>query len=215
MPPLRSTTFDRAELSARVWATTIGFAFIPIGGGIARILGIGGILLIPCALAIGFSAGFLVYKLSSGIANGSGRAVLAIVQPSGKSTPYDPQFSQGLALEAADDVGGAMAWFEDEIVRRPGDARVRMVAADLHHRHGFPTRAEALYLEAREVTGDRDIELYCTQRLIDVRLGPLDDTRRAFPELRRIIDRFPDSREADGARCALQRLKAEAFAGGD
>ena len=63
------------------------------------------------------------------------------------------------------------------------------------------------------LSADRNQQLYCTQRLIDLRLGPLNAPERAFPELRRIMDTYPNSREAQGAREALQRLKRERHPG--
>ena len=95
------------------------------------------------------------------------------------------------------------------MARLPTNVLVRMQSADLHARNGRPDRAEALFLEARRLTTDRSEELYCTQRVIDLRLGALRTPARALPELRRLIERFPDTREASGAQVALARLKQE------
>lgn len=185
--------------------------FAPIGSGVAYLLGFRGLPLLAMALGSGVLGGYLVWRFSIGVARGAGAALLAVVQPSGDSTPYETEFSQGLALEAADDVEGAIAWFEGALVRSPGDARLRIAFADLCMRQGRHGRAASLYVEARRRTGHRDLELYCTQRVIDLHLGPLGEPARAFPELRRVVDRFPSSREAEGARRALARLKAEHF----
>ena len=110
---------------------------------------------------------------------------------------------------AADNVEGAIQWYDAEMQRLPRNVLVRIQSADLHARNERPTRAEALFIEARRLTSDRSEELYCTQRLIDLRLGALRVPARALPELRRLIERFPDSREAAGAQVALARLKQE------
>ena len=206
---MRSTTFDRAELSARIYGAVLGVVFAPIVGFVAYLAGLRGNWL-PVSVVVGGAAvGLSVFRLSIGIARGSGAAFLAFVQPSGKSTPFDRGFSQALALEASDDVQGALAWFDAALIRTPGDPRLRVALGDLCMRQAMHGRAEALYLEARRLTGHPDLELYCTQRVIDLRLGPLARPEQAFPELRRVIDRFPATREAEGARLALSRLKAE------
>lgn len=199
-------------MSARVYSAVIGVVFGPIVGGVAYLVGLRGWWLPLAAVVGGTTAGYAVFRLSIGIARGSGAAMLAFVQPSGKSTPFEREFSQALALEASDDVQGAVAWFDAALVRTPGDPRLRVALGDLCMRQAMHGRAEALYLEARRLTGHPDLELYCTQRLIDLRLGPLARPEQAFPELRRLIDRFPSTREAEGARQALRRLKTEIVA---
>jgi hypothetical protein len=52
-------------------------------------------------------------------------------------------------------------------------------------------------------------ELYVTQRLIDLYLGPLHNDIRVLVELRRLTERFPGTREADAAHRLLTRLKEE------
>lgn len=204
-----SGAFDRAETYARTAGFTLAVVFTPVAGGLGYQSGLRGIALLSAALVGGAFAGWLVYMVSSCFARGAGAGFLAFVQPSGKSTPYESTFSQGLALEAADDIAGAMEWFDSTMMRLPHEARVRVAAADLHGRRGQPVRAESLYREARTLTKDRAIELYCTQRVIDLLLGPLSTPHKAFPELRRVIDRFPGTREAEGAGIALSRLKAD------
>jgi hypothetical protein len=71
-----------------------------------------------------------------------------------------------------------------------------------------PSRAIALFSEGRRLAGDdRSRELYATQRLIDLYLGPLKNDPRALVELRRLVDRFPNSREGKSAVDVLRRLK--------
>lgn len=208
-----TTPFDRPRFVGRSFAVVIGIVFTPIGAGAGYIVGLRGLFLLPAALLGGVLAGGVVYLFSTGFAEASGAGFLAFVQPSGRSTPYASQYSQGLALEAQGDLAGAMAWFEAELAARPDDPRLLVAVADLQLRSGAHANAEELYLRARRGSAQEAVELYCTQRLIDLRLGPLASPGRALPELRRVIDRFPGTREAEGARVALARLKSEGVAG--
>lgn len=187
----------------------MGLVFTPIGGALCFMSGASGWWILIGGVACGVAAGVTVAAISLGITRGAGAGILSFVWPSGHTTPYDRDFSSGLALEAGDDIEGAFAWFAAARESSPEDPRACVASADLHMRHGQHLEAEALYLDARRLGASRDIELYCTQRVIDLRLGPLGDPRRAFPELRRLIDRFPASREAEGARAALRRIKPE------
>jgi hypothetical protein len=51
-------------------------------------------------------------------------------------------------------------------------------------------------------------ELYATHRLVDLYLGPLGDESRAMSELRRLVERFPGTRDAEGAQAELNRRRA-------
>ena len=201
------------ERTANVYSTLLGAVFVPIGGGLAYLWGVRGIWMLPVALLIGGAVGFGVRRVSLAVAHGAGDGFLAFVWPSGKTSPYETEFSGAQSLAAAGDIEGAIAWYDAAMARMPDNALVRLQSADLHARHGRPERAEVLFVEARRLTTERDRELYCTQRLIDLHLGPGGTPARAFPELRRLIERFPDSREAAGARVALARLKREVLEG--
>jgi hypothetical protein len=210
MPPGPSSTYiDRAEFTAKGAGIVFGVIFTPIMAGPAYLLGARGLWLLLGALLGGIVAGVVAWRLSLAVANGAGAAFLSFVQPSGNSTPYETQFSQGLALEAADNIAGALEWFDRAVADRPADPRVRVVAAEVNGRAGQHRRSESLFLEARRLTTDRATELYTTQRIIDLRLGPLDEPERACTELRRVVDRFAGTPEAEGARAAIERLKRE------
>ena len=93
----------------------------------------------------------------------------------------------------------------------PLDPEPRVQAAEFHAGHGDPQRAAALFAEVRRLAGDdRGRELYATQRLIDLYIGPLAQTGSAIVEMRRLVERFPGSREAESARDVIGRLKSEA-----
>ncbi|MBC7894527.1 MAG: hypothetical protein H7066_03885 [Cytophagaceae bacterium] len=200
---------DDVSRTATTYGAVLGVVFTGVGALLCYMLGLRGLFLVGGAIGIGVGSGWIIRYVALSIAEGAGRSILAFVQPSGKSSPYQQEFSQGQALAAADNIEGAIEWYDAEMARLPESVLVRIQNADLHARNGRPERAEALFLEARRLTSDRNFELYCTQRLIDLRLGALRDPARALPELRRLMERFPESREAAGAQIALARLKQE------
>ena len=208
LPPPRTVDADSSTRRLPLVAgVVIGAVFIPIGFGIGLLAGLSGVLLLLCALLVGAAAGGGVWWLSRSLSEGAGRAFGAFVQPSGVSTPYEREFSHLQALAVRGQVAEALDGYEAEIARDAAGVAVRLQAADLHARSGDRDRALSLFAEVRRLTTSRATELYATQRLIDVHLAPGGDDGRALTELRRLVDRFPDTPEADGARGAIERLK--------
>lgn len=171
-------------------------------------------MLLLSALVTGTVAGVVVRIVAYEFANGVARGIAAFLFPSGASVPYEPTFSSHDAKEAAGDVAGAIAAYEETLRESPRNARALRQAAELHVRAGNAERAAALLQELRRVAPARDAELYATQRLADLYLGALGDDGRAMVELRRLAERFPGTREAEGALVALRRLKDERERGG-
>ncbi len=134
----------------------------------------------------------------------------SIYVPSGNTTAYTPTYSHIEALEIKGDFDAAAAAWEAAIVEYPGHIITIVRAADFHLRtRKDPQTAFELYLKARALnTGTDDIRRYVQQKIVDLYLGPLDDENRAMMELRRLIDGFPGTREAESARAALSELKA-------
>ena len=196
-----------ARLRATVAGAIVGVLFTGIGGGAGHLAGVRGLALIPVGLLTGLVAGVLVRQVALGVASGMSSALGAFLFPTGASVPYEPTFSSHDAKEAAGDMDGAIAAYEATIAGDPGNARALRQAAELHARAGNPGRAVELLLELRRLATGRDNELYATQRLVDLYLGVLNDEGRALVELRRLADRFSGTREGDGARSALRRLK--------
>ena len=129
----------------------------------------------------------------------------------GSSTPYEESFSQEQALVMQRDYATALELFEQRIIHAPGEPRVRIAAADLYRTYGEnPKRAAELYREVQripEVMSGHDI--YVSNKLADLYLGPLKEPGRALVEFRRLIDRYPGSVAADHARLALANLKPD------
>jgi hypothetical protein len=176
-------------------ATLIGFSGYPAAG-------------LALLIALVLTAGAGVFILN--VVKAAGAATLAVLFPSGKSSPYEEQFSYQESLAARGDVAGALESYEVVIAERPEAPLPRLRAAELHaRRHGDAARAAELFKSVRNLpsASRRDI-LYASNRLVDLYDGPLGDPGRAIVELRRIIERFPGSPEAVRAQAALPRLKA-------
>lgn len=144
------------------------------------------------------------------LASGAGRA-MRLVAEGGSSTPYEDQFSQEQALVMRRDYAAALELFEQRLASAAADARVRLAAADLYMTHGAnPRRAAELYRDVQRtpnVTTGHDV--YASNKLADLYLGPLQEPRRALVEFRRLIERYPGSTAAKHARMALANLKVD------
>lgn len=168
------------------------------------LLGIPGCLLL---FPPGYLIGVLIWRVVGGLA---GRGATVLYTPSGDSTKYVPTYSHIDAMIARGDFEGAAAAFEHELTMSGREIGVLVKAADFHLRERRDhARALTLYLDARgRGAGGPDLRRYVQQKLVDLYLdSPLRDEGRAMVELRRLIDAFPDSREAAAAREALAELK--------
>ena len=158
----------------------------------------------------GWLIGILIHRMITRITEGTANAVLRVVWPTGESSPYAKTYSSEQALAARGDVDGALEAYEAAMRLHPTDPEPRFQAAELLFRSPTPEKAVVLFAEARRLSaGQRARELYATQRLIDIYMGPLGDDARALVELRRLSDRFPGTREATAAKELLARLKQE------
>ena len=139
----------------------------------------------------------------------SGRAAQTIYAPA-TAGRYARTHSNIDAMEAKGDFRGAAAAWEDVARSEPANPWPLLRSGELFLRELHePATALDRFRRAREAAGiTPEQHLYVSQKMIDLYLGPLGDEGRALVELRRLIDRHPGTREADGARAALQRLKA-------
>ncbi len=154
-----------------------------------------------------FNLGALIAR---GVGKLSGGAASSVYAPSGESTSYAPTYSHIEALVIRGDLQGAATAWEVAVLEHPTNAGVLVRSADFHLRERKdPVTALSLYQRARQLdSGGEDLRRYVQQKIVDLHLGPLNDEGKAMSELRRLIDAFPQSREADAAREALARLKA-------
>ncbi|MBX3133703.1 MAG: hypothetical protein KF689_10000 [Gemmatimonadaceae bacterium] len=156
---------------------------------------------------LGFGTGYgimrMLHKSGTAFAN-------SVYSPSGDSTAYTPTFSHIEALEIRGELDGAALAWTDAVAEAPEHAMTIVRAADFHLRARKDAEAAMQhYLRARALgSGTPDLRRYVQQKIVDLYLGQLRDEGRAMVELRRLIDGFPGTREAEGAREALAALKA-------
>lgn len=171
-------------------------------------LGVAGTIAFTLAASAVLSGMAMYFGLRGGQAAGD---VMQYVTAGGSSTPYEEQFSEVQALVMQRDYLGAAALFEHRIAHGPPDPRVLVAAADLYRTHAEnPKRAAELYRQVQrlpDVAGGHDV--YVSNKLADLYLGPLKEPGRALVEFRRLIHRYPNSRTAEQARMALSNLKAD------
>ena len=160
---------------------------------------VGALTLLACAavlaLRLGKGAGQVFQHMTAG----------------GSSTPYEEQFSQEQALVMRRDYAAALALFEQRIASDARDSRARVAAADLYATHGQnPMRAAELYREVQRMADlQSGHDIYVSNKLADLYLGPLNTPGRALVELRRIVQRYPRSPAAEHARLAIANLKPD------
>jgi hypothetical protein len=184
------------------------FAIVAIGAGLeSRPLPDHPLLLIVLAMALGFFGGRLVGRAVLG---GSGAAAQQVYLPQAAGT-YVKQYSHIDALAAQGNHAGAADAWEKVAIAEPMNPWPLIRAGEIYMRQlGDPTMALERFLGARSVPGvGAEQELYATQKIVDLYLGPLNDTGRALVELRRLSVRYAGSREANAAREAIARLKAD------
>lgn len=140
----------------------------------------------------------------------SSEGFLGFLWPNRGAAPRQASYSHIEAMAAAGQVAGALGEYERVIAAEPGAIVPRAQAAELYARGTDPARAAALFTEIRKIPGcSPQNDLYATQRLIDLYDGPLDQPAKSLTELRRIVERHRDSREAPFARAALAKRKRQ------
>ena len=158
-------------------------------------------------------------------ASAAGRLFGRFLLPSGNSTPYEHQFSREDAMAARGDLTGALESLEGHIAGTPIEAQtginVRIRAAELYTSRAATAktsdakaadhqRALEIFREIQRFAGtSASQDIYVSNRLIDLLLGPLRQPSRALVELGRIVARYPTSSAAKHARTAIVKLKDE------
>jgi len=138
----------------------------------------------------------------------SSEGFLSFLWPNRGAAPRQASYSHIEAIAAAGQVAEALGAYEQVIAAEPDAIVPRAQAAELYARGSDYARAAALFAEIRRIPGcSPQNDLYATQRLIDLYDGPLDLPAKSLTELRRIVERHRDSREAPFARAALARRK--------
>lgn len=137
------------------------------------------------------------------------RGMLAVLEPGGRGRDT-AVYSHAEALAVQGKLEAASKAFDQARAEHGDKASLLRGEADVQLRpEGDPDRARELLMRLRKaVDASRADELYATHRLIDLYLGPLGDEARAMSELRRLVERFPGTRDAEGAQAELDRRRA-------
>jgi hypothetical protein len=159
----------------------------------------------------GLVLGGIAWAINYALLSGGGKVATGIHMPSGDTTAYTPTFSHIGAMEIRGDLDGAAEAWELACHEHATNAMVWVKAADFHLRLRKDAAAALVhYRTARDLPGaNRELVRYAQTKIVDLYLGPLADEGRALVELRRFIHRFPEGREAEGARAAIARIKAQ------
>lgn len=204
----KPTLFDRHGPAAADRIRAYGYGFMVFGLTFGVI-----------SLETGWSFTGLLISVAAGIVGGGGGLFIGNlvgkgwhqVMVSGASTPYVEQFSREQALVMQGRVADALASYEAFIAANPARVDARLKAAELYVSSATDVgRAAALLREVQRLPNVSPADdVYASNRLVDLLLGPLQDAGRALVELRRIVDKYPSSRAAEHARSALMKLKSE------
>ena len=207
MTEYRRTLFDRHGPAAvdRVRAFGYGLMVFGLTFGVLM-LELGGLSLLTfmIALATACATGGATLLLSR-----FAGASWAAMTVNGSSTPYEEQYSYQQSLVMQGKLDEALESFETIIAASPHAIEPRIKAAELYRQKRDAPRAAELFREVQRaplVPPGRDI--YATNQLVDLLIGPLGDPGRALVELRRLIDRYPASSAASLSREALVRIKS-------
>jgi len=165
----------------------------------------------------GLVLGTIAWAINYALISGSARIATGVHMPTGDTTAYQPTFSHIEAIEIRGDLDGAAQAWADACAEHPTNALVWVKAGDFHLRlRKDPASALTHFRVVRDLPGaGPELVRYAQAKIVDLHLGPLADEGRALVELRRLIERFPGTREAEQARAALARLKAERSRGAD
>jgi hypothetical protein len=191
-----------------ILTTLLGAIFLPAGWYAS-----GRPFPIPVILfvLIGGLAGFAIGKvIGAFVVQGSGDAARAFTLPATTGF-YANEHSEIDTLEVRGDFKGAVAAWEAVAIAEPGNPWPLVRSAELYARElGEPALAVERFRLARSLPDMKpELQRYTSQKIIDLLLGTLGEKGRAMVELRMLIDKYPESREAEGAREALRNLKAE------
>ena len=188
-------------------------AGIVLGGGLLLTvvgLGIVGKLLMLAGGAL-LVLGVVLFVVMRGLAMPAANALLTFLGfQSGSSTPLAKGYSHIEALTAQGRYREAAAAYRREIVSDSKDVEARIQLAQLLLKHlDDPAGAATCYREVRDLVPDEARTIGYSLRLVDLYRTRLAGPGRALVELRRLIDRFPESPQVVGARRELQELLDE------
>ena len=153
-------------------------------------------------------AGVALFVLS--ISRGAGNALKSFIQPSGSGTPFERQYSYEDSLVVRGDVQGALASYDRIIAESPEESQPRLRAADVCLKSKLHEKAELLFRDVQRMprVAAKD-DVYASNRLVDLYLTWPGNEAKGLRELRRLMDRYPNTAVATRARDGLASLKSQ------
>lgn len=141
------------------------------------------------------SGGVLLFTHLSSVA--AGRLLL----PTGRSSPTPEDFSREQSLVIRGQVAEAIQLLARRCSAEPANAALHVFLADLYAGESRqPHHAARTFRQVKQIPRvSAAHDLYATQRLIDLYLGPLDNPDRAAQEMRHLVAKHPGSRAAADA----------------
>ncbi len=181
----------------------VTFAAASAGAGVVQAILIG--------IALGLLAPLLTYAVLFRFVIGGTASYLGRLYGGGSTgTPTPPSYWRAQALAVRGSPGEALEALEAEACSDPGDPGPCLRAATLCiEQLDDPQGALKWYKRARaaeRITAQTDA--YVSIRLVDL-YETTGETGRAVVELRRLLERHPESQYAQSARARLRDLKTE------
>jgi tetratricopeptide (TPR) repeat protein len=201
---------DRAQFyKAAVWLAPASLIFfIGVTGAARQIWGLGPGASLLVGLILGLGGPWLAYGLFFKYVIGGTASLLGSLYYSNKATPQPPTSWRAQALSVRGSHAEALEALQEEVALYPDDPGPCLKAAALCLQElDEPEAAIAFFERARGLKGiTAENDQYITMRLAAV-YESLGQSGAAMKELRRLLDRNPDSRYANGARSRLAELK--------
>lgn len=191
--------FGWLAMAGLFWGGLIGF--LAWGGMGAMLGGLAGIVV------LGVGGGGVVHLLTDRL-GGLGRV---LYNPSGSSTPREEEYSYARSLVARGEPEEGIRAYEEHVARSPEKpapylAIARILEEELAR---YEDAARWLRRARRSAELTPGQEILVGRRLIEIYRYKLGEPRRAAPELARLAEGFPETREGEWAARELEELRRE------
>lgn len=195
------------------WRLGLGSLFIAVGASpiaflLILLMGIKSPWFWPAVMLVVVSIIVVIQLFVRVIPNAAGSALLRFLMPQ-DSGPQGMVYSHAQAMAVRGDTDGASQEFQRLLKAAPEDVALHRAAAEYFSRVDA-SLAASIYQRLRQIPrASTEDEHYATHRLIDMYGGVLQNKGRMRVELRRLVERFPGTRDAAGAEVALKRLRED------
>ncbi len=184
----------------------LGFALyggVPLGLAAGSMMGhpLLGLLLGPA----------IIWTFAMVVAAIAGRGAGVLYMPSGSSTPRRREFSAAEAQAVRGEYEGAILAYQAVIQEVPGDGEAYLRIARIY-RDGTKEPEKALRWFRRAVEEAQlptNLEILTRREMAEYLIHNLQEPKRAAPDLARLAEAYPDTRDGQWAKEELARIKEE------